>query len=239
MPYPDTVEQPNENPNSFFSDRPRNNTMNTMVNLDNVPTQSSAFGRQPIIPQYTPTIQQQLPLDQPQQYGSRTDEILGSLRNREGNYDTIDDIGDGAGLSIGAYQFTEKSGNAQKLAAQLGIKNYSSLSAKDRQSALSKVVGTPQGRQAQDRLVMDQYFKPAQDKAAKYGVTDPKVIEFLVDTNVNGGMNNVISRANKMGGLTMDNLKSARMDRYKNLVNKNPDKYGKFLAGWTNRVNTF
>jgi hypothetical protein len=172
-------------------------------------------------------------------YSPNTEQQLNALRKREGNYDTIGDIGDGAGLSVGAYQFTEKSGSAQKLAKKLGINNYDKLSPSQRQSALAGVIDTPYGRRMQDNLVKQQYFRPAQRAAQRYGVTDPKAVEFLVDTNVNGGMQNVINRAKKMGGLSLDNLKKARLARYAYLIKKNPKKYAQYKDGWTNRVMNF
>ena len=164
---------------------------------------------------------------------------LAALRKREGKYDSVGDIGDGAGLSVGAYQFTEKSGRVQQLTKQLGISNYGRLNRGQRTAALGRVINTPTGRRAQDDLIKAQYFAPAQKVAARYGVKDPKAIEFIVDTNVNGGMHNVIKRAKGMGGLSLANLKRARLDRYDSLIRKNPGKYGKFKKGWANRVNNF
>ena len=172
-------------------------------------------------------------------YSPNTEHQLKSLQKREGNYNTIGDIGDGAGLSVGAYQMTEKSGGAQQLAKKLGIKNYSKLNTTQRQSALAGVINTPYGRRTQDDLVQNKYFKPAQRAASKYGVTDRKAIDFLIDTNVNGGMQNVISRAKKLGGLSLGNLKKARLDRYAYLIKKNPKKYAQYKNGWVNRVNEF
>ena len=165
------------------------------------------------------------------QYSPGTEKLLAQIRKHEGKYDTLGDIGDGAGLSAGAYQFTEKSGSANQLARNLGLK-----SAKDLTPA---ILGSPRGRKAQDQLVMQRYFKPAQNAANKYGVKDPRAVDFLIDTNINGGMANVISRAKKMGGLTLNNLKAARKARYKSLATKNPKKYRKYLKGWLNRVDSF
>ena len=159
-------------------------------------------------------------------------DALNSLKKREGKYDTIGDIGDGAGLSIGAYQFTEKSGGALQLAKKLGLKSVSELT--------PELLRSQQGRRAQDELVLSKYFKPAERAAARHNVTDPKAIEFLVDTNVNGGMSNVISRAKKMkGGLTLANLKKARKARYRKLYADNPKRWGEFIKGWLARVDNF
>jgi len=163
--------------------------------------------------------------------GANTTGALKRLRKREGNYGTIGDIGDGAGLSVGAYQFTEKSGQAQQLAKNLGLQSVKQLT--------PQILASPQGRRAQDDLVLSKYATPAKRVAKKHKISDPKAVEFLIDTNVNGGMQNVISRAKKKGGLTLANLKAARKDRYAHLAKTNPKKYKQFLKGWYNRVDNF
>lgn len=164
-------------------------------------------------------------------HGSIVDGVLAGLRKREGNYDTLGDIGDGAGISVGAYQFTEKSGQAQELAKRLGLKSVNKLT--------PKLLASPIGRKAQDNLAVHQYVNPARKAAKRNKVTDSKAIEFLIDTNLNGGMQNVINRAKKKGGLTLANLKAARKDRYAALVKENPKKYKQFIKGWNDRVDRF
>ena len=158
--------------------------------------------------------------------------LLAQIRKHEGNYDTMGDIGDGAGISVGAYQFTEKSGRAQELAKRLGVKSVKDLT--------PELLRSDWGVRTQDELVKEKYFAPAQKSAARHGITDKAAINFLVDTNINGGMANVINRAKKMpGGATLANLKLARKARYRKLARDKPKKFAKYLKGWLRRVDSF
>ena len=160
---------------------------------------------------------------------TNTDNVANKIKKAEGNdYGAYADIKDGAGVSVGAYQFTEKSGMAQQLARSLGFKSI-------RDKGFKEALSTDAGIKAQDKLY-STYTKEPNRLAKKYGL-DENTTGFLIDTNVNGGLQNVVSRALKMkGGLTLDNLKKARKDRYAYLIKKNPKKFKKFEKGWNRRV---
>ena len=154
------------------------------------------------------------------------EKIRGSESN--GNYSTYGDIGDDAGISVGAYQFTEKSGMAQKLAENLGYKSI-------RSNGFKEELGTEKGKNAQDKLY-STYTRRPKELAEKYGIENEDVIGFMVDTNINGGLSSVVESSIKKGGLTMTNLKESRKERYKRLAKSNPKKYAKYLKGWMKRV---
>jgi len=148
---------------------------------------------------------------------------------KNGNYGMYGDIGDGAGLSIGAYQFTEKSGKAQKLAKMLGFKSI-------KDQGFKEALATPQGVKAQDELFFNDFLRLPKKYKEKYNIQDPKVYGFMIDTNLNGGLSSVINRAKKKGGLTLENLIQARKERYYDLIANNPNKFKKFEKGWMNRL---
>ena len=216
-------------PNGLAGDSALSQLMD--VNNPNHPSNRPAYGM-PTDARFTPNpaeVQQHVP---PGLAGSFNDVNASKIRGAEGNdYSAYGDIGDGAGKSIGAYQFTEKSGMAQQLAKDLGFKSVNDAGFKE-------ALGTQSGRAAQDKLYQT-YTRRPQEIANKYGVKDPNVLGFLIDTNVNGGLGSVAEAALKRGGLTMDNLKGARMDRYNRLARENPAKFGKYLKGWTNRINNW
>jgi len=159
-----------------------------------------------------------------------TDINAAKIRQAEGNnYGAYADIGDDAGISVGAYQFTEKSGMAQRLAKELGFKSI-------RDKGFKEAITTSAGRAAQDKLY-GTYTKRPLEIGKQYGL-DEHTTGFLIDTNVNGGLSSVLNRAKKMkGGVNLKNLKQARIDRYNYLIKKNPAKFSKFKNGWMNRVN--
>lgn len=158
------------------------------------------------------------------------DNNASKIRKAEGNnYAAFADIGDGAGISVGAYQFTEKSGMAGNLAKEMGFKSI-------KDPGFREALNTPKGKAAQDKLY-GTYTRRPQELGRKYNL-DNNTVGFLIDTNINGGLNDVVKRASTMnGGLNISNLKKARLDRYASLIKGNPSKYGKFKKGWENRVN--
>lgn len=167
------------------------------------------------------------------EYNDLSNDINASkIRFAEGNdYGAFKDIGDGAGISVGAYQFTEKSGQAQALAKALGFKSI-------HDKGFKEALTTDKGKQAQDKLY-NTYTRRPRELGKKYNL-DENTIGFLIDTNVNGGLNSVVDTASKMsGGITLENLKKARLKRYDTLIKKNPSKYAKYKKGWYNRVNNW
>ena len=164
------------------------------------------------------------------------DQVSLMIRKHEvGNpnrWGVFENIGDGAGITLGAYQFTEKSGKAQKLAHRLGFKSIYD-------QGFRKALSSPEGIAQQHRLFKETFYDPAKRIADLNGVRDPRAVAFLIDTNLNGGLKSVINRAKRKGGLTLQNLVAARNDRYRYLAHSNPRKYGKFLKGWIRRSNSF
>ncbi len=163
--------------------------------------------------------------------------LLASIRKSEGEWDTVGDIGDGAGLSVGAYQMTEKSGGAQQLAKRLGISNYSKLSRNQRATEFKSRLATDEGKKIQTQLAKDRYFTKPKKLATKLGISDPKVISFMIDTHLNGGLDSVIRRAK--GDYSLENMKKARKARYKYLASSKPRRFSKYLKGWLDRVDRF
>ena len=162
-------------------------------------------------------------------------DTLGKIRLAEtgtskGKYGIMGDVGDGAGISVGAYQMNEKSGKAQKLAKRMG---FGSIHDKGFKSALN----TDAGRKAQDSLFIEEYSAKPLAYAKKYGIKDKKTLGFMLDTHMNGGLDSVVKRAEKLGGVNMKNLIQARRNRYASLISSNPEKFGKFKNTWNNRVN--
>jgi hypothetical protein len=144
-----------------------------------------------------------------------------------GNPTALADIGDGAGLTGGMFQFTEKSGRLGELAKMLGTST--------RDPNFRNLLGTPQGIEAQKQLFNRYYVQPAMQLADKYNIKDPTARWFIVDTYLNGGAHDVLKRTGP--GASLQALKQARAARYHYLANKNPGRYGKFLKGWMNRIN--
>ena len=159
-----------------------------------------------------------------------SDSTAKKIRSSEANndYGKYGDIGDDAGISVGAYQFTEKSGMAQRLAKDMGYKSI-------RSKGFKEELNTPKGKKAQDKLY-STYTRRPKELAEKYGIENQDIIGFMIDTNINGGLSSVVGSAVKKGGLTMGNLKSSRRERYKRLAKDNPRKYAKYLKGWLKRV---
>jgi len=144
-----------------------------------------------------------------------------------GNPSALANIGDGAGLTGGMFQFTERSGRLGELASMLGT------SIND--PAFRQKMASPQGIEAQKQLFNRYYVQPAMQLADKYGIKDPTARWFVVDTYLNGGAHDVLKRVGP--GASLQALKQARAARYQSLAQKNPGKYGKFLKGWLNRIN--
>ena len=156
----------------------------------------------------------------------------------KGKYDTVGDIGDNAGLSIGAYQFTEKSGSATKLLNSLGIKRGNYKNDKEYKNAIKVAISSKQGIQAQEDLFHTMYEKSVLDYAKRKGITDQNTIDFLIDTKVNGGYLDIITKAKKNNNYTLEGYKKLRTDRYNRLVKSNPNNQ-QFAKGWADRVARF
>ena len=166
-------------------------------------------------------------------------------KHTDHGYGIVGHVGDKAGLTGGAYQFTEKSGHLQNVAKLLGLQPKTKYkSEKAYINALSNAMTTDVGKAIQDKYFqkhfvnsVDDYIKRkrAQNKIQGTPEQINHIRDFLVDTKVNGGYLNVIKRAKRNGDYTIDGYKQDRIDRYNWLVKKEPYKK-KFLNGWLDRV---
>lgn len=167
--------------------------------------------------------------------------------NTEGGYSAAKDIGDGAGISFGAYQLTEKSGGIDKyLKAMAGQGDATAIALsqqmqggmfkgdKSKLTSYLKTSGdTEQGRAAQDKIFSNDYLAPALNIAQKNNVTDKAAIAQIIDHTVNAGVGGANRMVNKAGGdFSAEGIANARKKDYSGLKN-----FGKYGKGWTNRVN--
>jgi len=132
--------------------------------------------------------------------------------------------------SLGRYHMTKD--NARRVAEKLGF-NYRDV--RNKSPKLKSALSSKAGIKAQHEVFEKHYAKPAISRAKRLGITDPKVIKFMIDTNLNGGLQSVLKRAKRKGGYTLKNLYRAREDRYRSLARSS--KYSHNLKGWLNRNN--
>ena len=169
----------------------------------------------------------------------------------DGKYGLAGDIGDGAGISFGTYQFTEKSGNLKEYLTRLVAltndpvgqgyiskfegNNYTGI-----KSGLIKYLketgDTPAGRYVQDLLYKELFLDPAKKLAASYGITNPASVSQIIDHSVNAGLGG----AKRMlyiaaGNYTPENIAKSRKLDYMKLIQNN-SKLGKYQKTWFGRV---
>jgi hypothetical protein len=169
----------------------------------------------------------------------------------DGKYGLADDIGDGAGISFGTYQFTEKSGNLKEYLTRLVAltndpvgQNYLSKFEDNEytgiKSGLEKYLretgDTPAGRYIQDLLYKELFLEPAKELAASYGITNPASVSQIIDHSVNAGLGG----AKRMlymaaGNYTPENIAKSRKLDYMKLITNN-SKLSKYQKTWFNRV---
>ena len=169
----------------------------------------------------------------------------------DGKYGLAEDIGDGAGISFGTYQFTEKSGNLKEYLTRLVALTNDPVG----QNYLSKFEGnmytgiksglikylketgdTPAGRYVQDLLYKELFLDPAKELAASYGITNPASISQIIDHSVNAGLGGAKRMLYKAAGnYTPENIAKARKIDYMTLIQNN-EKLGKYQKTWFNRV---
>ena len=168
-----------------------------------------------------------------------------------GKYAAAKDIGDGAGISFGAYQLTEKSGNIEKYLKQLYSKTSDPLAMMHLQkfkknvytgnkeslvNYLKQTGDTNVGRAAQDFLFKNMYLDPAKELAEKYEIKDKASISQIVDHAVNagiGGAARVIRLA--AGDYSPLNIAKSRKSDYSNIISKNGN-LAKYQKVWFGRV---
>lgn len=169
----------------------------------------------------------------------------------DGKYGLAEDIGDGAGISFGTYQFTEKSGNLKEYLTRLVAltndpvgQNYLSKFEGNMytgiKSGLTKYLketgDTPAGRYVQDLLYKELFLDPAKELAASYGITNPASISQIIDHSVNAGLGGAKRMLYKAAGnYTPENIAKARKIDYMTLIQNN-EKLGKYQKTWFNRV---
>ena len=187
--------------------------------------------------------------------GNFLDDVNASIMKEEtgnsrGTYNTAKDIGDGAGISFGAHQLTEKSGGikdylkemskggdkkATKLLEGMGKGNAYKGDKKELIKYLKESGKTENGKKAQEKLYNKKYRDPALKLAKKFGITDPGAIAQIIDHTVNAGLSGterMLKKAN--GDFSAKGIQKARKDDYRGL--KNYKKYGKAWEGRVDRT---
>jgi hypothetical protein len=169
---------------------------------------------------------------------------------RNNNYGQTEILKDGAGISFGGYQVTERGGNLYKFMqnfaqrntkykaqAQAYLKMFSdpthfSGNKKQFMKWLRKIGNTEESKRAQDQIFVQQYYNPAKRIASKKGITDNKAIVHIIDHTLNAGAGGARKMLkNVKYGAGSKEVANARIAYYKGL--KLYSRYGK---SWTNRV---
>ena len=169
----------------------------------------------------------------------------------EGKYNIAKDIGDGAGISFGAYQLTEKSGNIEKYIKQVYAKTNDPVAmghlskfrrgmyTGDKKSLISYLQqsgDTAVGKAAQDFLFKSMYLDPAKELASKYKITDKASISQIIDHAVNAGMGGAARMLRLAAGdYSPVNMARARKADYSSLISKNSN-LAKYQKVWFGRV---
>ena len=170
-----------------------------------------------------------------------------------GKYDTVGDIGDGAGISFGAYQLTEKSGNLKEYVKRLVavtndptgaeiLENFEGNDYKGNRTGFERYLketgATNAGKYVQDSMYKELFLDPAKQLAAQFGITDKASISQVIDHSVNaglGGAKRMIQRA--AGNYSPDNIARARKEDYNGIINSNASK-AKYRNNWYSRVDS-
>lgn len=170
----------------------------------------------------------------------------------EGKYNMAGDIDDGAGISFGTYQFTEKSGNLKEYLKRLVAatndpvgQNYLNLFKGDSVYTgirsgflqyLKETGDTQAGRYIQDSMFREIFLDPAKKLGTSRGITNQAAMAQLIDHALNaglGGAKRMLELAN--GDLSAEGLARARKIHYTNIIANDPSKE-KFKNGWFKRV---
>lgn len=150
----------------------------------------------------------------------------------ESNYrfDAVNRNDSGKGMSLGIVQFNSK--YARIISKQLGIKPWMST------REIKRRLRTSKSKQLQLRLFNKAFVNPVLRFTKRKGITNKRVIEFLVDWRVNGMPKKYYKRINK--DTTLRQLVSMRNARYKRLHRKAPRRYTRtVLKHWLKRSNSF
>jgi len=158
---------------------------------------------------------------------------------------------DGAGISFGAYQFTEKSGSLytclvnlkslkpnylNELNIAIGLfkgssKNKYTGNKNKLMSFLREIGGSNLAKIAQDRTFTQEYYKKALLLAKKYSKVNPGVVLHVIDMYHNAGRGGAIAMLKGMSGDDVGSASNSRMVYYRSL-----SKWSSYGKGWRNRV---
>jgi hypothetical protein len=169
---------------------------------------------------------------------------------RNNNYGQTEILKDGAGISFGGYQLTERGGNLYKFMqnfaqrntkykaqAQAYLKMFSDPKhfAGDKKQFmkwLRKIGNNEESKRAQDQVFIQQYYNPAKRLASKKGITDNKAIVHIIDHTLNAGAGGARKMLrNVKYGASSQEVAKARLGYYKGLR-----LYSRYGKSWTNRV---
>jgi hypothetical protein len=175
---------------------------------------------------------------------------LAETGKAKGGYNTAGDIGDGAGISFGAYQLTEKSGGIQnylKKMAESGDEQAAAMkdnfkdgrfsgNKSDLEKYLKESGGTDKGKAAQDEIYKKKYLDPALKLAEKNNITDKAAIAQIVDHSVNAGIGGAERMVKNRKGDSAGDLADSRKQDYEKIIAGNPAKFERYRTNWMGRV---
>ena len=186
-----------------------------------------------------------------------TEKYLGIMKYNEhnatgfnGNYGANLTLRDGAGLTVGAYGFTEKSGHINKLLKRyadnggdvsavkdvLGSKDWNDDQRNRVKQFVKDNANNDDWKKAQDSHAKEHFVAPAMKLAEEKGITDKKVIAQMADTNLNGGMKSVMKIAEGYGEpVTADTYARARKEYHDQVAARKGTQ--EFTKGWHRRDN--
>ena len=145
-------------------------------------------------------------------------------------FDAVNRNDSGRGMSLGIVQFNSK--YARKLSKQLGIKTWMST------SEIKRRLRTRKSRSIQLKMFNQCFVSPTLKFTRRKGITNKRIIEFLVDWRVNGMPKKYYSRITKY--TTIHQLVAMRNSRYRRLHRKAPRRYTRnVLKHWLKRSNSF
>ncbi len=176
--------------------------------------------------------------------------LVRSNEVRNDNYAQTEILKDGAGISFGGYQLTEKGGNlyyflkkyantktpyqseAKKYLSQFSSPTNFKGNKKEFMRWLRKIGNTKEAKEAQDVTFIEKYYRPALKLANKKGIKDPKAIAHIIDHTLNAdssGANRMLKKVRY--GASSEDVAKARKQYYAGLKN-----FKRFGKSWYNRV---
>jgi len=173
-------------------------------------------------------------------YSSEYDFSRTYMAESNNRYDAINRNDSGRGMSLGIVQFNSK--YSKELAKELGIKAW--MSTKE----IKRRLRTDKSKRIQKAIFDRAFVKPILKFAYKKDITNPKVIEFLVDWRVNGMPKSYYRKINS--NTTIKDLVRLRNSRYRSLYThdirlvkqgkRKRRRYSKgILRHWLKRSNSF